>query len=216
MLAAPFLFAILGLAQPSDDPSRWEPDIRRYEEADRKKMPPKDGVVFVGSSSIVLWKSLASDFPGNKVINRGFGGSLLSDSVHFAHRIVTPYRPRMVVVFAGTNDLASGRSPERVFADFQALVGRVREKLPRTRIAFISVSPTPSRWANNANAIRANRLVKEFIQKEENMAYIDVYHPMLSPEGLPRPELFVSDQLHLNAQGYALWRSVVGPYLPWR
>jgi lysophospholipase L1-like esterase len=150
------------------------------------------------------------------VINRGFGGSLLSDSVHFAHRIVTPYRPRMVVVFAGSNDLASGRMPERVSADFQAFVGKVREKLPRTRIAFISVSPTPSRWANNANVIRANRLVREFIQAEENLAYIDVYHPMLSPEGQPRPELFVSDQLHLNEKGYALWRSVVGPYLPWR
>lgn len=216
MPALPLLALLLGTLQTQPDSARWEEAIRKFEEADRKSMPRRDGIVFVGSSSIAGWRTLAKDFSAHRVINRGFGGSQLSDSVHFADRIVTRYRPRMVVLFAGTNDLASGKTPETVAADFQAFVGKVRAKSPKARIAFIAISPTPSRWANNANVIRANALIREQIYAGENLAFIDVYSPMIGPDGGPRPELFVSDRLHLNAQGYALWRKIVEPYLPRR
>jgi len=216
MPALPILAVLLGAIQSQPDPARWEEAIRKFEEADRKSMPARNGIVFVGSSSIAGWRTLTKDFPSHRVINRGFGGSQLSDSVHFADRIVTKYRPRMVVLFAGTNDLAAGKTPETVATDFQAFVGKVRAKLPKARIAFISVSPTPSRWANNANVIRANALIREQIYGGENLAYIDVYSAMIGPDGGPRPELFESDLLHLNAQGYTLWKKIVEPYLPWR
>ena len=122
----------------------WEPDIRRFEEADRAQPPPAGAVVFVGSSSIALWHTLAQDFPFTPVINRGFGGSDLTDSLIFARRIVTPYRPRLVVMYAGDNDLAGGKPPERLAADFEAFVGVVRAELPGVPIAYIAIKPCPS------------------------------------------------------------------------
>jgi lysophospholipase L1-like esterase len=216
MPVLPLLAFLLATVQAQPDPARWEEAIRKFEEADRESFPRPGGIVFVGSSSIAGWRTLASDFPHHRAINRGFGGSHLSDVVYFADRIVTRYRPRMVVLFAGTNDLAAGKSPETVFADFQAFVGKVRAKSPKARIAFISISPTPSRWANNANVVRANSLIREYVYAGQNLAFIDVYSPMIGPDGGPRPELFVGDRLHLNAQGYALWKKIVEPYLPWR
>jgi lysophospholipase L1-like esterase len=121
---------------------KWETEIRTFEAADKTNPPPKGAILFIGSSSILLWKTLAGDFSEHKVINRGFGGSQIIDSVNFAGRIVLPYRPRMVVLYAGGNDINSGKSPEQVFADFQAFVKKVHATLPETRIAYIPLRPT--------------------------------------------------------------------------
>jgi lysophospholipase L1-like esterase len=192
----------------------FEADIRRFEEADAKNPPAKGGIVFVGSSSIVLWKTLKEDFPGHNVINRGFGGSQISDSIRYAHRIVTPYEPKMIVFFAGTNDIASGKSAETVFADYKAFVGKVREKLPKAPIAYISISPAPSRWDKVEIMKKANGLIKDYAQKEKNLLFVDVFSQMLDERGGPRPELFVQDQLHMNDKGYVIWRKAVGAILP--
>jgi lysophospholipase L1-like esterase len=202
-------------ALAAQDKVPFEAEILRFEATDAKNPPAKGGIVFVGSSSIVLWKSLAQDYPRHKVINRGFGGSQISDSVRFAHRIVTPYEPQMVVFFAGTNDIAAGKSAETVRDDYRAFVRRVRAKLPAARIAFISISPAPSRWAKIEEIKRANALIRQLSLQEENLVYIDVFSHMLDEKGGPRPELFVEDQLHLNDKGYAIWKKVVAPYLPW-
>jgi lysophospholipase L1-like esterase len=178
-------------------------------------MPSKNGIVFVGSSSIVLWKTLASDFPDHQIINRGFGGSQISDSIRVYDRIITKYEPKMVVFFAGTNDLAAGKSADTVVSDFKRLTQKIHNSLPKTRIAFISISPAPSRKKLFSQMQYANKHIREYCLQDPRLAFIDVFTLMLSPKGEPRPELFGPDQLHMNDQGYEIWRRAVRPYLPW-
>lgn len=211
LLLAALLVPASAHAQTSFE--QWEPEIQTFEAADRASVPAPGGVLFVGSSTIRMWETLAADFPGVPVINRGFGGSQLADAVHFADRIILPYRPRMVLVYAGDNDLNAGKSPEQVLADYRALVAKIHGALPATRIGFLSVKPSPSRWKLAAEMRRANALVKEFSASDPRLFYVDTFTPMLGPDGGPRPELFREDMLHMNARGYALWRSIVAPYL---
>ena len=195
------------------DSSRWEKYIARFEAADKKQMPQPDGVLFIGSSSIRMWKTLEQDFPGLPVINRGFGGSQIADSNHFAGRIVHPYKPRQIVLYAGDNDVAGGKSPETVLADFQQFLKTVRAKLPKVRVSFIAIKPSLSRWKLSGKMAMANSLVRDACGKDKRLDYIDIWQPMLDDNGKPRPDLFLGDGLHLNAKGYALWTSIVKPYL---
>ncbi len=192
----------------------FERAIRRFEISDMEKPPEKGGILFIGSSSIVGWRSLAQDYPDKNVINRGFGGSQIIDSIRNAHRIVIPYQPKMIVFFAGTNDIASGRSAETVFAHYKAFVGKVHAELPDTKIAFISITPAPSRWSMLNSFMRANEMIKHYSENNPNLMYIDAFDEFLNTEGGPRPELFVDDRLHMNPKGYEIWKRVVGPYLP--
>lgn len=193
--------------------SRWERQIREFEEADRTNAPPRDAVVFVGSSSIRGWKGLAYDFPACPVINRGFGGSSIADCTRYVDRIVVPCRPRMVVLYAGDNDIAGGRSAQRVFEDYKAFVREVRRKLPGIRVAFISIKPSPARVAHLGTVRQANELIRGYAAENEGLDYIDVFGPMLAPDGKPRAELFGPDRLHMNRQGYDLWKAIVAPHL---
>ena len=188
-----------------------EGEIARFEAADRERLPAPGGVLFVGSSSFRLWPDLAGDFPGVPALNRGFGGSTLPDVLHFAPRIVLPYRPRLVLLYAGDNDIASGRTPAQVLDDYRAFVALVRRALPATRIAFVSIKPSPSRWALVDRVREANRLVREEAARDTLQRYIDVFTPMLGADGRPRPELFVADSLHMTPAGYAIWREVLAP-----
>jgi lysophospholipase L1-like esterase len=199
----------------SKSPSqRWERDIAAFEAADKRSPPPKGAVLFIGSSSIRMWKTLATDFPDQKTINRGFGGSELADSVYYVDRIVIPYKPRLIVLFAGTNDINAGKSPETVFADFKAFVAKVRDGLPNTRIAYLSISPAPSRWSQAAKQKEANRLIRDYIASEKNnLDYIDLWDQFLGPDGKPREDLFLLDRLHNNAAGYKIRAAAVRPYL---
>ena len=192
----------------------FESDIERFEAQDRVNPPASGGVVFVGSSSIVRWSTLAEDFPGYNVINRGFGGSQISDSVRFAKRIVTPYKPGMVVFFAGTNDIASGKSAQTVFEDFQQFVSVVRSDVPTVPIVYISITPAPSRWAQLDTVKAANRLIKDYCRHHQNLRFVDLFRYYLTPQGGPRPELFVADQLHMNPAGYVIWKKAIAPLLP--
>jgi lysophospholipase L1-like esterase len=195
------------------DPRQWEPEIVAFETSDRTNPPPSGGIVFVGSSSIRLWQTLQNDFPGLPVLNRGFGGSVLSDVVEFANRIVVPYKPRVVVLYAGDNDLAAGRTPSRVFADFQEFVAIVHRDLPNTRVAFIAIKPSIARW-NIIDKIRAtNQRIRDYVGTDKRLVYVDVFTPMLDASGQPRRELFLEDGLHMNAKGYAIWRDLIAPVL---
>lgn len=200
-------------AQETPKPSKWEPSIQKFEAADKTNPPPKNAILFIGSSSIVKWKTLAEDFPEHQVINRGFGGSQLADSVAFVDRIVLPYQPRMVLLYAGDNDIASKKTPEQVLADFKAFVLDIQGRQPATRIAFLAIKPSLKRWALVDQIKEANRLVAEFCRTHERLDYIDVFTPMLGEDGQPPADLFVQDGLHLSAKGYALWVSIVRPYL---
>lgn len=212
----PFIAAVSLSALAADvnrSSGKWEQEVRAFEEADRTNPPPTNAVLFLGSSSIRLWKTLATDFPGQRVINRGFGGSYMADSVELADRLVFPYKPRLIVVYAGDNDIASGKSPAEVTADFNRLVKMVQDSLPSTRIAFISIKPSPSRWKFVSEVRSANRQIREICEKDKHLIYIDVFNPMLGPNGMPKADLFVDDDLHLNAKGYALWTALIRPHL---
>ena len=195
-------------------PLPFESDIEAFEAADAKNPPAKGGIVFVGSSSIRKWETLKQDFPGLNVINRGFGGSHIIDSVHFADRIVTPYAPKMVVFYAGTNDLADGAQPEVLLSQYMEFVAKVRAKQPNVPIAFIAVSPALARWGNAANIRKTNALVEQFCALVPGLSYIDTFSLMLDANGQPRPELFVDDHIHMTPAGYAIWTKTVAPYLP--
>jgi lysophospholipase L1-like esterase len=207
------LTVVVAVAAQSVPTNQWEADIKKFEETDRLNPPPKNGLLFLGSSSIRLWSSLQDDFPNTKVINRGFGGSKLADSTYYVDRIVVPYAPKMVVLYAGDNDIAGGMTPQQVFEDYKAFVKDVSRKLPRTKIAFISIKPSPARQTLLSKMKEANELIKSYVEGNKLLVYIDVFTPMLGSDGNPRPELFGPDKLHMNQEGYKLWRSVVGPDL---
>jgi lysophospholipase L1-like esterase len=190
---------------------RWAKELRAFAAADKTNPPPRDAVLFIGSSSIRLWTNVAQAFPGHKVINRGFGGSQVADSVAFVDRIVTPYQPRLILLYAGDNDIAGGKTPETVLSDFKAFVGKIHAALPGTRIAYIAIKPCLAREKFLEQVKTANRLIREYCGTDERLLFADVFTPMLNPEGRPRADLCVKDMLHLNAQGYELWTSVLRP-----
>jgi lysophospholipase L1-like esterase len=192
--------------------SRWEKSIAKFEAADEKKLPPENGILFVGSSSIVRW-DVQKSFPDLPVINRGFGGSQLADSVHFAPRIVLKYKPRIVVLYAGDNDLAAGKSPETVVADFQAFVKTVHKALPETRILYLSIKASTRRWKIVDKIRDTNTRIAAECEKLPEVTYLDVFQPMLGSDGMPRQDLLAKDGLHLSDAGYALWNRLLRPYL---
>lgn len=192
----------------------WEKEISAFEASDRTNPPPKHGLLFIGSSMIRKWTSLAKDYPGQPVINRGFGGSEVLDSTHFADRIVFPYEPKMIFFRAGGNDIAAGRSPEKVFADYKEFVATVHAKLPDTDIVFLSWTATPLRWAQHDKEETYNKSVREFTAQTPHTKYCDMADMVMDKDGKPRPELFEPDRLHFNAEGYKLMAERVRPFLP--
>ena len=201
-------------AETNHNFARWEKEIASYEAMDRSNPPPKGGVLFIGSSTIRLWKTLAQDFSECRVINRGFGGSQIVDAAHFAERIIFPYEPKMIFLRAGGNDIWAGKSPEQVFAEFKEFVAKVHSKLPETEVVFISLCPSVARWKSAEKEKKLNTLVRQFVQQTPRVKYIETYTMSLGPDGQPRPELFVADKLHFNAEGYKLLTDLVRPYLP--
>lgn len=192
---------------------RSEAEIRAFEAADRASPTPPGGIVFFGSSSIRMWRSLDTDFPGLPVLNRGFGGSTLPEAIHYFSRAVLPHRPRTIVFYEGDNDLTFDWGPMRVADDYRTFVRTVRDSLPNTRIVFISLKPSPSRWRLVDQQREANRLVREIVARDTLQTFVDVFTPMLGANGRPRPELFIADSLHMTPAGYAIWREKVAPVL---
>ncbi|KLI99587.1 SGNH/GDSL hydrolase family protein [Luteimonas sp. FCS-9] len=191
----------------------WAQDMARFAAQDAATPPPDRPVVFTGSSSVRFWETLAADFPDVPVLNRGFGGSQVRDSVWYADEVALRYRPRQIVLYAGDNDTAEGRSAQQVLADTQAFVRRIHAELPGTQIALLGIKPSPSR-ANLLGVQReTNEALRAWAATQRNVAYIDVFTPMLDANGVPREDLFIEDRLHMNAAGYALWRDIIGPYL---
>lgn len=195
------------------DFARWEKDIAAFEAADRLTPPPKHALLFVGSSTIVRWRTLEQDFPGQPIVNRGFGGNEIVDSTYFASRMIFPYEPRMIFLRAGGNDIHNGRSPEQVFADFKELVATVHARLPDTEIAYISLAPTIARWDERSANQKLNALIADFVKRTPRLKYIETYDMTLDASGQPRPELFVEDKLHFSPEGYKLLVERVRPYV---
>jgi lysophospholipase L1-like esterase len=212
--AALLIFVSFTAGQTKDTTaSIWEAEIRKFESADSLRPPPQGAILFVGSSSIRLWETLQQDFPEHQVINRGFGGSELGDALHFADRIILPYKPNIIIVYAGDNDLANGKKPEQILDKYKQLVQLIHMNLPQTRIGYIAVKPSLARWNLIDRIRKTNDLIRNYSRQDRLLTYIDIFTPMLGKDGIPRKELFASDGLHLNRQGYALWRDIVSPAL---
>ncbi len=193
-----------------DEASRWEETIRVFERWDRKNSFPSDAVLFAGSSSIRLWQTREC-FEEYKVINRGFGGSQISDINYFAERIVLRYKPKVIVFYAGDNDVAGGKSAKRVFEDYMKFEKLVHKELPETRIVFISIKPSRSRWSLWNVMKSANMMIKDYSMKDSRLSYFDGATPLLDSEGEPNAELFLGDKLHLNSKGYEVWTKLLKP-----
>ncbi len=180
---------------------------------DHTNPPPQHAVLFIGSSAIRKWKTLASDFPGISVINRGFGGSEIHDSTYYANQIIFPYHPRAIVFFAGANDLARGMSPDEVVAEYQSFIDIIHAKQPDTPIIYLSIDPSPCRWANKASILETNHRIATIAEKSRNLAFVNILSPMLDANGNPRKDLFLRDRLHPDERGYHIWASLIRPYL---
>lgn len=207
------LAALVLTATAAADPAKWAASIDQITKGDAAHPPAKGGIVFVGSSSIRRWSTLEQDFPGMAVLNRGFGGSQLADSVFYADRIVLPYAPRAVVVYAGENDLQEGRTPAQVIAAYEALVAKVHAALPQARIVFIGLKPSPSRWRLAPQMQEVNAAVAQACAADPRRRFVDVWAPMLDAQGQPRAELFIQDKLHMTPAGYAIWTPLVAAQL---
>jgi hypothetical protein len=194
------------------DATKWRNDIAAFEAADATNPPPRGCIIFTGSSYIRKWTTLATDFPGLPVVNRGFGGCELADVCIYADRIVIPYTPREVVIYAGGNDISAGMAPPVVFGDFVALMKKLRQALPQAKLVFISCPPSPKRWAQTEKIKTVNGLIAGYCRRHE-ITFVNTFPLMLGADGRPKPEIYVEDQLHMNPTGYAIWRQAVAPYL---
>lgn len=195
----------------STQADKWAKEMAAFEEQDRNN-PAMGGVVFVGSSSIRLW-DLKKYFPDVPARNRGFGGSVIPDSVAHADLLVIRHKPRIVVFYAGDNDIGAGRTPQQVFDDYKAFVVKVHAALPATRVAFIAIKPSIQRWALVDKVRAANALVREYAAADDRLGFVDVDGPMLGWDERPRKDLFVADGLHMTPKGYELWTTLVRPFI---
>jgi lysophospholipase L1-like esterase len=195
-------------------PAFWD-DVQAFRKQDSITAPPSQAILFIGSSSFTMWKSVQQDFPGYTIINRAFGGSTLANQLRYIKEIVYPYHAKQVVIYCGENDIASSDtiSAETVAGRFSQLFQLIRKKLPKAQVTFISMKPSPSRELAIPRMQAANEMIKKFLAKKKRTAYVDVYKEMVTDEGKPRTELFLSDNLHMNRSGYEIWIRLMQPYL---
>ncbi len=197
---------------PLEPISRRDKELAGYDAIDRLSPPPHNGIVFVGSSSIVDW-DVTKYFPDLAIINRGLWGSSMADAVRFVDRLILPYEPRLVVLYAGDNDINNGRLAEEVVVEFERFVRAIHLARPQTRIVFIGIKPSLQRWVQIDRMRMANQMVRAYAERDDRVAFVDVDQAMLGWDEKPRRELFVSDGLHLTAQGYQLWSTLLRPFL---
>ena len=190
--------------------SRWEKAIGAFEAWDAKNSFPADGVLFVGSSSIRMWRTQES-FAKLGVINRGFGGSQISDVNRFAKRIVLKYEPRLIVFYAGDNDIAAGKRPEQVLKDYTAFIKIVHDALPRTPIIYMAIKPSGSRWSLWPKMDKANSVIRQLCVKDTRLFFVDGASPLLGENGEPDDKFYLDDKLHLSADGYKVWTKLLDP-----
>jgi lysophospholipase L1-like esterase len=205
----PFYYCI---AQDATPP-RFASEIEAFAEMDKQKMPEKDKIVFVGSSSIRMWKEAEEKFEAYGVINRGFGGSQTSDAINYFNELVLKYEPKQIFFYEGDNDIAAGKSPKQVLKDFKVFVGIMEADLLNCELAFIAIKPSIARWQMAKAMMKANKLIKKYCDKKANLTYVDVWTPMIGTDGKPLPDIFIGDNLHMNAKGYAIWNKTIMPFL---
>lgn len=192
---------------------RFQSEIEAFEHSGEQSPLPEKSVLFYGSSSIRLWTTLPTDFSTLSTVNRGFGGAELEDMIRYTERIVTPLRPATVVLYGGDNDLSNGKSPEQVFSDYIRLINKLRENRPDGRLLVLSIKPSPARVHLTSRICTVNTLLREFVKRGPKLSFVDIYHGMMQPNGAINSGLYVEDGLHMNADGYAIWRRILEPLL---
>ena len=202
--------AVFGKA--TADPHRFDDAIAAFEAIDLESTPAKGKVLFLGSSSIRRWDT-ASAFKGIDSLNRGFGGSQISDSIFFFDRVVLPYAPSIIVFYAGDNDINAGKTINQVIADFRQFARLVNRKLKGTKIVYIPIKPSISREALWNDMSVVNKWIQGMSQKQEGLYYADIATPMLATGRPPNADLFANDGLHLSDKGNAMWSRVIRPVL---
>ncbi|MCX2741019.1 SGNH/GDSL hydrolase family protein [Pontibacter anaerobius] len=213
ILIAAFL-AMPSMAQSQQAAPPFWNEIEAFKQQDSVQMPPENAILFVGSSSIRMWKNLQEMFPKHTLINRGFGGSNLLDLERYLNDIVFPYQPKQIVIYSGENDIASDTvQAQEVLERFQSVFQQIRGKMPQVPVVFVSIKPSPSRIKYNPIIVEANELIKQYLKTQPKTKYADVYTPMLRANGKPKPEIFIQDSLHMNQQGYQIWQKKITPYL---
>lgn len=191
----------------------WD-DVQVIRKYDQMYAPPKDPVLFTGSSSIRKWDDAERTFAEYVVMNRGIGGAVTNDITYYVNDIVFPYHPRQIVLYVGENDIIDEKTTaDSIFNRTQHLITVIREKLPEIPLVYISIKPSPSREKFQEKAKAANELIKKYLESDKNSTFVDIFSLMLTADGKTRPELFVGDMLHMNAEGYKIWRAAVKPYL---
>jgi len=200
-----------GAESPDPDPGRFAKSIEAFVAWDSKNSFPERGMLFVGSSSVRGWPT-AMAFPGKPIINRGFGGSELSDVLHYYDQVIKPYSPVKVFLYAGDNDIGNGKTADQVFEDYKELVVRFRADLPDSKLVFISLKPSKDRWEKWPIMVAANRMIREYTAKHDDLWYVDLATPLLDNDSEPK-DVFLDDGLHLNGEGYRLWQEALAPFL---
>jgi lysophospholipase L1-like esterase len=203
------VFTLTAQAQP------FANEIAGFKKQDSLQAPPKNAILFVGSSSFRLWPNIQTYFPSHTIINRGFGGSSLPDVIRYTEDIIFPYEPKQIVIYCGENDIASSDTitAEIVLARVKNLFQLIRTKMPQVPILFVSIKPSPSRWHLKDTEIMANDAIKKYLKKQKHARFVSVWNPMLGPDGKPLEDIFVQDKLHMNAKGYAIWQKIIEPHL---
>ena len=193
--------------------SRFQGEVDKLIAGD-SAIDKKNIILFTGSSSIRVWTSLKTDFPKYNVLNRGFGGSEMADLIHFADKLIMPYRPKQIFIYEGDNDINAGKSAGEILHEADKLLSLLRKKLPRkVEVVFISAKPSLKRWQLKDKYLDYNRKLELWTKQQGNVAFIDVWTPMLNTDGNVLNDLFIEDGLHMNKKGYEIWAKVIGPYI---
>lgn len=203
------LWSVATTAQPFIE------DIQAFKKQDSLSFPVEGQILFVGSSSFTMWKNVQNDFPEYKILNRGFGGSSLTDLIYYAEDVILKYKPKQIIIYCGENDFAANDTlyPAQVAERFKQLFNIIRSRYKKMPIAYISMKPSPSRKHLMPKFNVANVMIKKFLQTKKKTNFIDVYHSMLQNDGSPMEDIFLEDRLHMNAKGYAIWQKIIQPYL---
>ena len=207
------LFSLILFLEDNPDPLRFQDEVNSYKQADKSNPPQEGCYLFIGSSSMRMWKSLQEDFKDYPVINRGFGGSHFSDVIYYFEDLILTYNPEKIVIYEGDNDIASNKSTGKIMKDLKKLLRMIRNDLDHPDIAIISAKPSPRRWDLKDKYENLNTEIEKLSSKDQDLTYIDVYTYMLNENGRPEPELFMEDSLHMTQKGYEIWKEQIQPFV---
>jgi lysophospholipase L1-like esterase len=211
-LKSMIVLLLISVSAVAQDKPFWN-EIKQFEHQDSIAMPPEKGIVFVGSSSLRMWKDLEDTFKNYNAINRGFGGSDLVYANEYINELVFAYKPRQVMIYCGENDVAAGATAEQTYERFVTFFKNLRKGLPKANLTFISMKLSPSRAQFSKAILTANAMIKDYLSKQKNTGYIDITSKMLDSNGASRPELFQADMLHMKPAGYEVWTKEITPFL---